>query len=116
MKPGTRACVAYIAGRAISESSASHVYDYSQSKYIAFSGSVDGASANVYDYDRRCYCAGNLSQLFDYGNRAYLEIRIEGDRFSGYDYDSRKHFEGTVSGASISLYDYDTSAYYSYSV
>ncbi|REE92654.1 hypothetical protein [Cupriavidus plantarum] len=116
MNKATRACIAYIAGRAISGGDTSHVYDYSQSRYAAFTGDIASGGVSVFDYERRCYCSGSLTQLYDYGNRAHIDLRIDGNRFSGYDYDSRKHFEGTVTGANVSIYDYETSAYYNYSL
>ncbi|UDM52016.1 hypothetical protein [Cupriavidus sp. MP-37] len=116
MNSGARACIAYIVARAISDSKASHAYDYSESKYVAFTGDVTTREVNVYDYGRRCYCSGSLPQLYDYGNRKHIDLQVNGDRFSGFDYDSRKHFEGSVSGNSVSLYDYETSKYYNYTV
>jgi len=42
-----RAGVAYIAGRMISGSDSSYVYDYSQGKHISISGSVDRDSVST---------------------------------------------------------------------
>lgn len=116
MNSGSRACIAYIVARAISDSSSSHAYDYTRSKYIAFSGDVSSHGVNVYDYGRRCYCSGSLSQLYDYGNRKHIDLEIRGDQFSGFDYASGKSFKGSVSGDSVSLYDYETSQFYNFTV
>jgi hypothetical protein len=116
MNPATRACVAYVAGRAISASGGSHIYDYSQSRRISIGGSVNGPIVNVYDYDRGCHFSGTLPQLYDYGMSAHVSIEINGTQFKGYDYGAGHHFSGTVNGSSISIYDYGESRHFKYSL
>lgn len=116
MNPGTRACVAYVAGRVISGSGGSHVYDYSQSKHISIGGSINGNSVGVYDYDRGCHFSGTLPQLYDYGTSAHVSIQVNGTQLTGYDYGSGHHFSGTVNGSSISIYDHGESQHFSYSL
>lgn len=116
MKPGTRACIAYIAGRASNGSAASHIYDYQQSKYISFTGTVTGDSVAVYDYDRGCYCSGTFPQVYDYGDHAHISLEMNDTGFRGYDYGSGHHFSGTVNGAGVSIYDYGESKYFSYTL
>lgn len=114
MNPGTRACVAYVAGRAVSGSSGLHVYDYSQSKYISVGGTVNGREVSVYDYVRKCHFSGTLPQLFDYGSRGHVSIEIIGNQFSGFDYAAKHHFSGTVNGTSVTLFDYGDAKHFSY--
>jgi hypothetical protein len=114
MKSGTRASIAFIAAK-LSGSNSSHVYDYSNSKYVNFSGSATESSVNVYDYDRSCYVTGTPNSLYDYGNSAHIQLQISGNQISGYEYDSGNHFSGTVRENSVSLFDYETSSYYEFS-
>ena len=116
MEASTRACVAYVAGRAISGKGGSHVYVYSQSRHYSVSGGVEGKNVSIYDYERSCHFSGTLPSLYDYGRSAHVNIDIKGDQFSGYDYGDSHHFSGTVNGSSISLYDYGTSQHYSYTL
>lgn len=116
MIPNTRACIAYVSAKLISRSSASSVYDYSQSRYINISGSVSRSSINIYDYDRGCHFGGSSENLYDYGQRAHVSLSINGNQFSGYDYGSRCHYNGTVNGNSVSFYDYGESKYFNFSV
>ncbi len=111
MNPNVKACVAYIAGIAISGKSSSSVYDYSQGKHIGISGSVSATQANVYDYDRGCHVQGHIGNLYDYGVGAHIQLKINGTQFSGYDYDSGTHFSGNVSGSNISMYANGHSSY-----
>ncbi|WP_417764906.1 hypothetical protein [Shewanella chilikensis] len=111
MNPNVKACIAYIAGSAISGKSPSSVYDYAQGKHISISGSVSATQANIYDYDRGCHIQGQLSNLYDYGVGSHIQLKISGNNFSGYDYDSGSHFSGQVSGGSISMHADGHSSY-----
>jgi hypothetical protein len=112
----TRACVAYVAGRLISGSVSSYIYDYSQSRHISIGGSVSGSAVNVYDYDRGCHFAGSPGNLYDYGRSTHVSLNIDGSQFSGYDYGDSCHYSGTVNGNSISIYDHGESQHFSYSL
>lgn len=115
MNSNSRACIAYIAA-SLCGVNGSHVYDYSQSKYINISGSVDSNNVHIYDYDRGCYVSGSPNNLYDYGSKGYITLTMRSSNFSGYDYHTGSHFSGQVNGNSVSVYDYETSSYYSYSV
>jgi len=114
--PNTRACIAYVSSALINGRGGSAVYDYSKSKYISISGSVNQSQVSVYDYDRGCHFSGSPPSLYDYGRSAHVSLNINGNQFSGYDYGDSHHFSGTVNGNSVNLYDYGQSSYFSYSV
>ena len=116
MNAGTRACIAYVAGRVISGSGGSTVYDYSQSRHVSMSGSIDGNTIGVYDHNRGCHFSGTLPSLYDYGTRAHVSLEIDGSQFNGYDYAGRHHFSGSVSGSSVQVYDYGESKHFSYAL
>jgi hypothetical protein len=116
MQPHVRRSVAYIAARAISGSDSTAIYDYSAAKHFSFSGDVGADNVNVYDYEQRVYIGGPLPSLYHYGTRRHIDLRVDGEGFSGYDYDSSQHFSGTVRGNTVSLYDYEHSEYFSYTV
>jgi len=116
MQQGTRGCVAYVAGRVVSGTEGTSIFDYSRSKHVSFGGSIDGDSVSVYDYERKCHFSGSLPSLYDYGTQAHVLINIKADSSDGYDYKSQKHFSGSVSGSSVSLYDYEESKHFSYTL
>ena len=116
MHPNTRACIAYVAGKLISGSGSSSVYDYSRSRHISISGSVDASHVGVYDHDRGCHFSGSLPNLYDYGRSAHISLNINGNQFSGYDHGDSHHFSGLVNGSSISIYDNGASMHFNYSV
>ncbi len=121
MKASIRPVVAYVAGRLVSDTNASSVYDYDRGRHVNMSGTVSNQQVNVYDYDRGCHFGGSGNgghfSLYHYGDGHHVNLDLEADgRFRGYDYGSGSHFNGKVNGRSISLYDYDTAQYYSFSV
>ena len=113
MQPNTKACVAYIAGCSTSGKNSSSIYDYDQGKYINISGSVSSMQANIYDHDRGCYVQGQLGNLYDYGVGSHIQLKINGNQFSGYDYNSGTHFQGSVNGNNITFY---ANGYSNYSI
>ncbi|MDR6886853.1 MULTISPECIES: hypothetical protein [Variovorax] len=116
MHPNARALVAGVAVRIVAGGgSVGAVYDYSQSKYIQISGSVNAGSVSVYDHDRGCHFSGAGGSLYDYGRGAYVSLQFNGNSFSGYDYGEGHHFSGTINGGSASLYDYGEGGYFNFS-
>ena len=116
MDPGTRACVAYVAGCIISGSDASHVYDNTRSTRVRVRGVIQGKAVEVFDYDRNCRFFGTLPKLIDYGRNTHVSLEITGKQFSGYDEGSSHYFVGSVSGRSVILHDYGESRHFSYSL
>lgn len=116
MNAHTRRAVAYIAGRVVTASASGAVYDYSEGRYVNFSGDVTAEQANVYDYEQGCYVGGQLSSLYHYGNGRHVQLNVDGTQFSGYDYASGRHFNGSVQGNSVTVYDYEQGQYFNYSV
>jgi hypothetical protein len=114
LEPGTRACIAYVAGRLISGRAADHLFDMSKAKYLNISGSIEGAEVNVFDFERRCRFTGTLPSLFDYGCNTRITLKIEGSRFSGFDLRAAHLFAGSMEDNQVKLYDYGVSRKFSY--
>lgn len=76
---------------------------------------MNGGSVNAFDYDTGAHIGGTLSNLYHYGEGCHIQIKMNGDRFTGYDYGCGQSFSGSLNGNSVSLYDYQTGQYYSYS-
>jgi hypothetical protein len=119
LNSGTRACIAYIAGRIISGKESAGVFDLSQSMHFSFSGNVRDDIVSLHDHERNCAVVGKGDalrlHLHDFGTNSELSLKIKGKQFSGIDYGTSKHFNGSVNGSTISVYDYENSTMYNFS-
>ena len=112
MQQEQRASIALICGVISHNQRFRSVFDYSKSRYCAFSiNNFQSNNISVFDHDRGCYISGRLSNLYDYGTRNYIRINRRGNHFDGFDYASRCHFVVTVNGRNILFYDYENSSY-----
>jgi hypothetical protein len=116
MSPGTRACIAYVAGRIITGTARSYVYDHAESKHVNVGGTINGNRIGLYDYERGCNFHGALPHLRDDGTGAGVSLQIDGNRFSGHDHGSGHAFSGSVDGPSISVYDHVVARHFAYSL
>jgi hypothetical protein len=111
-----RRAVAYIAGRLVSGADSGAVYDYSEGRYVNFSGQVTPQNVNVYDYDEGNFVGGNPASLYHYGDGQYIQLNVNGPQFSGYDFGSGQHFSGNVNARNVTVYDYEHGNYFNYSI
>ncbi|HJV96950.1 MAG TPA: hypothetical protein VJ608_12970 [Albitalea sp.] len=116
MNPGTRACIAYIAGRIASGVAQSYVYDHAAAKRVNVGGTINGPRVGLYDYERGCNVHGLLPHLNDDGTGARVVLEIAGNRFNGHDHASGHAFSGSVDGASISVIDHAVGQQFAYSL
>ena len=117
MKHEARARVAAIVAAVNKGSSISSVYDYAKSVHRKTSADVRSGQITGYDYDTSSHFSGggsNSLDFYDYETSTHIQLKLNGNQFSGYDYHTSQHFSGTVNGNSISLYDYQTSQHYNF--
>src|SRR5690349_15774686 len=99
MTENGRAAIAYIAGRLISGLSSNTVYDYSQSKYVRISGTVQPGIVRVFDHDNQAHISGSGNgtkfSLFHYEEGSHIDLTISERSFKGYDYGTGSHFQGS---------------------
>ena len=120
MNTRLRATIAHVVARLSLGEARKSVYDYSQSKYVSFGGTVTTQQINVFDYDRQCYLTGQFSQgryqLFDYEGKRHVQLEIAASAFKGFDYGSGRHFQGRVDRNTIQIFNYETGSYFNYQV
>jgi len=105
MTPGTRACVAYLAGRVVLNTASMGVHDRDRSRDHRVGGTIHGDRVALYDYERRCNLSGALPRLHDDGTDAALVLNIDGHLFEGRDCSSGLLFSGWVNDWNIHILD-----------
>jgi hypothetical protein len=84
------------------------IYSYSENRRSKMSGNRN----DFFDHDAGVRIAG--AKLYHYGRWSYIDLAIDGDKFSGFDHDSKTHFEGAVKGRLVQLYDHGEKRYFDY--
>ncbi len=112
MNANVRACIAYAAGRGVSGRQFSGVYDYSQSKRIAMSGSITSDRIDIYNEAQNRHLQGSsdgsrYTLLYD-GDRQPVTLEIRDNGFRGCDHETSFHFTGKVQTHSVNIYDCET--------
>jgi hypothetical protein len=104
-----RACIAYAVGRGILGKQFSGIFDYSQSKQIAMSGSITADHIDILDEAQDCHFSGDGDgfrySLFYAGNPHPVTLELKDNAFRGCDHGSSFHFSGRVQPNSVYLYD-----------
>lgn len=113
MKPEARAAVAFIAARKTNAGSGGSLYDFEESKYWIFSGTV-GAQVSIFDHTTRCHVTGNAERFFHHGTGAHITLNMTEGTFQGFDHGSGNHFNGRVAARNIRLCDFEAGRYFQY--
>lgn len=116
MKPHVRLVIAAIAFSHARKRKILSIYDHEASSHMSIEVSSDGTRVDGYDHAKKCHFAGDLPNVYHYGEQGFINFAVEGERaYSGYDYGSGVHFKVSVDGTNAALYDHGTQAYFAYS-
>lgn len=113
VRPGTRRAIAYVAGRVCTGSDARGILDLETGEHASFEGTV-GEEIALYDHSRNCHVGGTASQLFDGGDRQWINLVTSEDFFTGFDHESNHHFGGRARGQDVWVFDGDAGRRFSY--
>lgn len=117
MKDHLRRAVAGIAAALVNEAEYSSVYDFAGKKHAAIAIKIIDGKVEAYDRFRLVHIAGTLPDgVYDFGDRAHVELHREGDVVKGFDHGSQTFYEAKVSGAEVQVYDYETGAHHDFRV
>jgi hypothetical protein len=118
MKVNVRPCIAYAAWRCISRKESAGIFDCSQSKHIAMTGSLSPNHLDITDQEGcRFSGEGSGSRFSLYGaNRHHITLNIKGDCFVGHDYGSSTGFSGKVHGNLLNLYDCESGSSFAFRI
>jgi hypothetical protein len=116
MKPHVRLVIAAIAFSYARKRKILSIYDHGASRHMRVDVSSDGTRVDGFDHTKACHFAGDLPNVFHYGEQGFINFSVDSERvYKGFDYGSGVHFQVSVDGANAALYDHGAQAYFAYS-
>ncbi|NHN38498.1 hypothetical protein G8764_14415 [Pseudomaricurvus alcaniphilus] len=103
MKSSIKACIAYIAGAAITGKKDFTLYDCGKEARVVINGTVADGMVDVKHRKKEYHITGPLNNLRDKKNDIKIEIEIDGKKFKGKDKASGTKFKGKVRDDDIVL-------------
>lgn len=112
----TRAVVAAAAYAFISDKKVAGIYDHATGHDLEIAAEARGEHVQGFDASRSAKFGGQLPELYDAGDAAYISLEIDGSAARGYDRHSESHYALTVTEQVVQLYDYTSNAWFAFSV
>jgi hypothetical protein len=116
MLPHTRAIVAAAAFAIIARRKVTGVHDHFTQKDLQIAAESRGEHLQAYDGARAAWLRGDLPELHDSGNDAFVSLTVSGSEGQGYDRHSSSHFAVTVTGDMAQLYDHTEGAWFAFTM
>jgi len=116
MLPHTRAIVAAAAYAFIFGRKVAGVHDHSEERDLRIAAEARGGELQAYDGDRAARFGGQLPELYDAGDKAFVSLAIDGMTAQGYDRNSSNHYSLTVTDEVVQLYDHGPEAWFAFSI
>jgi hypothetical protein len=117
MAPEHRYMIAFLAASLNAGRTFSHVFDHDAGREVAVGGLVRPDRVEVIEGLTGARVVGEPKALFHEGSRAYIQLAVEGEGFSGYDYGSKSHFNGSFQQAgAVQLFDHQSGRYHAFHV
>jgi hypothetical protein len=116
MQSHTRSMIAAAAFAALCGLKVAGLYDHAENRDRRIAAEYRDGGIQGVDGDRGAKFGGNLPEIFDGGDRAYVSLEIEGDSAKGYDRASSTFFSARVVDGLVQVYDYGDGHWYSYDV
>jgi hypothetical protein len=116
MLPHTRAMVAAAAHAFVIGKKVAGVHDHAESRDLQIAAQARGNHLQAFDGDRSASFGGNLPELYDAGDKAFVSLEIDGVTARGYDRNSSSHYSVTVAEEVVQLYDHEPGAWFAFSI
>lgn len=114
MQAHRRALVAASAYSVITGQKVAGLYDFAAGEHLRVAAECRGKQVQGADGDRSSAFGGNLPDIYDAADKAFVSLEVEGDKARGYDHGSAGHYEARVTDRLIQLYDHAQQAWFSF--
>ena len=116
MLPHMRAIVAASAYAILSGKKVAGVHDHDAGKHRRIAAECRGDWLQAYDGDREAYFGGDLPELYDRGEKAFVSLERDGAGVRGFDRASENFYTAKVTDQLVEFYDYGEGAWFAFSV
>ena len=116
MKPHTRAIIAASVFAIGKGEKVVGVYDHAARKHLKIAAEHRDGRLQAFDGDRSAYFGGDLPDLYDHGDKAFVTINSTGMTAQGYDRGSNGFFTARIGDGLVELYDHAENAWFAYNV
>ena len=116
MQAHTRALVAASAYAAITGKPVAGLFDHAANEQLRIAVECRGMRLQGVDGDRSAAFGGELPELFDHGDKAFVSLEVDGAKARGYDRGSQGHYVAEVADRLIQLSDYGAGAWFAFEV
>lgn len=116
MLPHTRAIVAAAAYAFMFRRKVAGVHDHSEKQDLQIAAETRGQHLQAYDGDRSARFGGDLPELYDAGDEAFVSLAIDGLTAQGYDRNSSSHYSLAATEGMVQLYDHEPGAWFAFSI
>lgn len=116
MHSHTRAIVAASAHAILTGRKVSGIYDHAAGRHLRIAAECRDGRLQAYDGDRAARFGGNLPELFDEGDRAFISLETEGMTARGYDRGSASAYVANVADRVVQLFDHQEGAWFAFDV
>ena len=112
----TRALFAAAAFAVISGKKAAGLHDHASGIDRRIAAECRGDRLQGFDGDRSVQFGGVLPEVYDFGDQAFISLKIEEGRAHGYDRRTASACVAQVSGGRVQLFDHAENAWFTYDV
>src|SRR5690349_18554697 len=116
MSPHTRALIAAATHAFMFGRKVAGVHDHESGRDLQIAAEVRGDRLQGFDGDRQASFNGTQSEIYDGRDKAFISLKIDGLRATGYDRQSSSHYSLSVSDQIVQLYDHAAAAWFAFSV
>lgn len=116
MLPHTRAMVAAAAYAFMFRRKVAGVHDHAENLDMQIAAETRGDHLQAYDGGRSAHFGGDLPELYDTGDAAFVSLAIDGTTAEGYDRHSSSHYSLRATEGMVQLYDHAPGAWFAFSI
>jgi len=116
MQAHTRALIAAAAFAFVTGRKVAGLYDHAAKTDRRIAAEARGNALQGFDGERGVKFGGNLPEILDAGDAAYVSFEIDGTSVKGYDRASATFYEARVGEGLVQVFDHGEAAWFAYDV